>query len=264
MSFEMRLFKKRGIYTVEISRNKKRSLGTRDEKQATAIFREMKKEQLRGKLFDLEKVKRLPLSDFTKDYLKYRDGNVSPQTLKKDALSLKLLAEAISPTIVIQSLNKDKIEEFKRICKARKASNITINGYLRHIKSALTYALDEGLIKKKPKFKMYPEPDNLPRVLMPEAIDAIFTKMKETDVDDWRYFTFQLWTGCRRNEGLKLDWQNCNLDKAKAKVRGKGDKEKYLFSIILTRCQRSFTPTLWLAESRRGCMISGIQLLPIC
>jgi site-specific recombinase XerD len=226
MSPDMRLFRRNGIFHVQICRNKKRSLGTRDEKEATAIFREMKKEQLQGRLFDLEKVKRLPLSDFTKDYLKYREDNVSPKTLKKDALSLKMLAEALSPSILIQNLDKNKFEEFKRICHARKTSNITINGYLRHIKSALTYSLDEGLIQKKPKIKMYPEANNLPRVLSPEIINSIFTKIKETNIDDWRYFIFELWTGCRRNEGLNLEWHNCDIDTGKAKIKGKGNKER--------------------------------------
>jgi hypothetical protein len=42
MSFDMRLFQRKGIYRVEIKRNKVRSLGTRDGREATAIFREMK------------------------------------------------------------------------------------------------------------------------------------------------------------------------------------------------------------------------------
>ena len=86
--------------------------------------------------------------------------------------------------------------------------------------------MDENLIEKKPKIKMYPEDNNLPRVLMPETINAIFNKAKATDVDFWRYLTFQLWTGCRRREGLSLDWPNCNLDAATAKVKGKGSKER--------------------------------------
>lgn len=219
----MRLFQKRGIYYVEIARGKKRSLRTSDEKEAAAVFRELKREQIKGKLFQLDKIKRLPLSDFTLIYLKYREGNVSQQTLRKDALSLKLLAEAISPATLIQSLSSNKFEDFKRICRSRRASNVTINGYLRHIKSALTYALDEGLIEKKPKFKMYPESNHLPRVLSPESINAIFAKMTP---DDLRYFTFELWTGCRRNEGLHLEWQYVNLDKCTATVKGKGDKQR--------------------------------------
>jgi hypothetical protein len=89
----MRLYKRNGVYQVDIN-GRRKSLGTKDEREATAIYREMKKEYLRGRIFDLEKVKRLPLSDFALIYLPYRQDNVSPKTLKKDALSLKLLAEA--------------------------------------------------------------------------------------------------------------------------------------------------------------------------
>ncbi len=226
MAFNMRLFRRKGIYQVQINHNKKRSLRTRDTREATAIFREMEKEQLRGRIFDLEKVKRLPLKDFIALYLKYRENNVSSATFKKDALSLKLLAEALSFSILIQNLDKNKFEEFKRICKTRGTSNITINGYLRHIKSALTYALDEKMIERKPRIKFYPEDKNLPRVLMPEAIDAIFAKMKKKNIDEWRYYIFELWTGARRSEGSKLDWPDCNLNEAKAKLKGKGNKER--------------------------------------
>lgn len=236
MAFEMRLFKRRDFYYVEISRSKKRSLRTKDKREAIAIFREMKKEQFRVRIFDLEKVKRLPLKDFTAIYLNYREGNVSSNTLKKDALSLKLLAEALSPSILIQNLDKNKFEEFKRICKARGALNISINGYLRHIKSALTYALDEELIEKKPKIKMYPEDKNLPRVLMPDIIDMIFAKMKQKNLDEWRYYIFELWTGARRAEGAHLDWPDVTIREeiidgeavltGRAKLRGKGEKER--------------------------------------
>jgi len=227
MHFNMRLFRRKsGLYHVQISRNKKRSLGTRDTREARAIFREMQKEQLRGRLFDLEKVQRLSLKDFIKIYLEYRENNVSGTTLKKDALSLKLLAEAISPSVLVQAINNNKIEEFKKICRARKASNITINGYLRHIKSAFSYALEEKIIDKKPRFKMYPEEKNLPRVLSPEEIDTILKTVRDKNLEEWRYFVFELWTGARRCEGLNLEWPNCNLVTAQAKVKGKGRKER--------------------------------------
>jgi integrase/recombinase XerD len=217
------MYKRNGCYYVEIQRGKSRSLKTGNEREATAIFNEMKKEQLRGRLFQLDKVKRLPLSEFAREYLKFREGNVSAMTLRKDALSLKLLQEAISPTTLIQALNQAKIEDFKRISKARGASPITVNGYLRHIKSALTYAIEEGLIAKKPKVKMFPEAKDLPRVLTPGQINAVFSKMAP---DDHRYYTFGLWTGCRRNEGLFLTWPDVDFENARAKVRGKGGRER--------------------------------------
>ncbi len=223
---EATLFKRKDIYYARFSRTKKRSLGTSDEREAKAIVREMNKELLHDKLFELEKISRISLREFTNEYIKYRSGNVSPETLKKDALSLKLLAEVLTPSILIQSLDKKKIEEFKHVWHAKNASKITINGYLRHIKAALSYALEEGMITKKPKIKMYKEGDMLPRVLSIEDIDVIFSKVKETDIDLWRYLIFELWTGARRREGLNLTWQNCDLKKGIAKIKGKGDKER--------------------------------------
>jgi hypothetical protein len=86
MSFDMRLFQKRGWFHVEISRNKSRSLGTKDEQKAKAIFKAMEKARIKGKLLDLDKVKRITLSDFTKEYISYRDNlsDLSIETIKKD------------------------------------------------------------------------------------------------------------------------------------------------------------------------------------
>ena len=69
MHFIMRLSKQRGIWYLETRRNKRTSLGTRDEKKARAILREAEKEALRGRLFDLEKAKRITLSEFKDEYI---------------------------------------------------------------------------------------------------------------------------------------------------------------------------------------------------
>ena len=149
MKRPMRLFRrKNGVYYVEVSRNRWKSLKTRNPETAEALFGEMEKEYLRGRLILLENEKQISLGKFTEAYIESRDG-ISPHTVKKDRLSLNLLADVVGRSLRIRALTEERIEEFKRACKARGASEITIDGYLRHIKAALTYALDRGYIKKK-------------------------------------------------------------------------------------------------------------------
>ncbi len=236
MNTPMRLFKRGGIYHVEFAGEKRRSLKTGDEKTAQGIFRELQKEYLRGRLLQLDTTRRMTIGEFSEFYQEHRPG-VSKWTLKKDALSLKLLQDALG-NIQIRTLTIAKIDNFKSICLARGAKPQTVNGYLRHIKASLTYALDDGLIEKKPKIKMVPEDkqDIAERILSPQDIKKIISAAYEDDPDFGRYLTFLLWTGARRREALGLTWQNCDLGNRTAlltKTKGKRNRRVPLMQPII-------------------------------
>jgi len=236
MNTSMRLFKRGDTYYVEISRGKKRSLKTGDEKTAKAIFREMEKEYLKGRLIQLDTTRRMTIGDFSVFYQEHRPG-VSKWTLKKDALSLKLLQDALG-NIQLHTLTTAKIDNFKSICLARGAKPPSINSYLRHIKSALTYALDDGLIDKKPKIKMVPEDKQsiAERIISAKDIKTILTAAHEDDPDFGRYLTLLLWTGARRREILNLHWQDCDFDKKSAlltKTKGKRNRRVPLLPQVI-------------------------------
>lgn len=230
----MRLFQRGGWYHIEFYRGKSKSLKTKDPKEAEKLFKDIEREALRGRLIKLENLKRCTLSEFRKLYLNTRTGLASGTTVK-DEYCLKILQDALGD-IQIRTVSSSKIEEFKRISWARKLKPETINGYLRHLKAAFTYALEEGLIQKKPKFKMCRVEEKLPRVNPPEDLNKILNRAKELDIDLWRFFTFLLWTGCRRGEALGLKWQECRFwnekgktkkaDSGECKVKGKGGKER--------------------------------------
>lgn len=222
----MRLYQRGGWWYAEFSRGKAKTLKTRDEATAAAIFKEMEKEYLRGRLIKLDG-SRLSLSEFSTEYEKHRPG-VSKWTVKKDALSLKLLREAIG-NIQLRALSASKIKEFCGVCLTRGAKPQTVNGYLRHIKAALTYALDESLIEKKPKIKMVPEKkaDLAERIIPPKTIQAIIGAAAVDDQDFGRYLTVLLWTGARRREILSLQWQDVDIDRRSALLtRTKGNRDR--------------------------------------
>lgn len=223
MNEPMRLFVRQGWYYINFGRGKSKALRTRNKAEAEAIFRETKKEWLRGRLFHFEDYKKVTIAELSADYCQ-RSG-VSKWTLKKDELSFKLLSDVIG-NAQIRTITKEKIRQFKKACLARGASPITVNGYLRHLKAAFHCAKEEGYLDKVPKFEMEKTPDALPRYILTEDITKLLNKAKEVDADLWRYIVFNLYTGCRRRESLGLEWQKVDFNKKICKVTGKGGRER--------------------------------------
>lgn len=224
MNHPMRMYRREnGVYYVEFARGDKKSLKTKNREKALAVYRELEKEWLKGRLHRLDDYKKATISELSENFCG-RSG-VSPHTLKKDALSLKLLREAIG-NIQIRTITKERLKDFRCIVLARGTSSITINGYQRHIKAALHYALDEGYLTKIPKIEMEATKKLLPRFLTPDKIDAILKQAEKTDPAFYRYVLFQLWTGARRREGHGLEWPKIDFKARTARLIGKGSMER--------------------------------------
>ncbi len=208
----MRLYKRNGTFYIALPGEKRLSLKTSDREKANKALAKLEKEYRDRPIVHLDKLERKSLSQFIGFYAQHRPG-MSEWTLKKDMLSLKLLMDVVGD-IQIRAISASKIDEFKTVCLARKARPITINGYLRHIKTALNYARDNQLIEKRPKIKALPvNKERLEeRIVPPDKIKKIFTVAKNNDPWLWRYLTILLWTGARRKEILWLNWQNVNLN----------------------------------------------------
>ncbi|MGO9139165.1 MAG: tyrosine-type recombinase/integrase [Syntrophales bacterium] len=239
MKQTMRLFQRKGWYHVEFYRGKGKALKTRDAKEATALFKEMEKEYLRGRLINLESIKKCSLSEFRMLYRESRTG-ISDWTIKKDELSLKLLQDVIGD-IQVRAVTNTKIEDFKRVCHAKGAKPITINGYLRHIKAAFSWALAEGYLDKKPRMKMFRiNTEESQRFLEPEQIKAILRKAFKINRDMGRRLFFHLWTGTRRREGCYLTWPDVDFKKMEIRIHGKGGKIRMI--PMLPQVAKVFNP----------------------
>jgi integrase len=226
MKLGMRLFQRNGWFYAGLYRGKEKALGTKDEALAKEIYRELKVEYLRGKLIHLESYKKITLAEFRKRYTEEARAGMSGKTIKQDDLSLRLLEDVIGGSIQIRAVTAGKIDDFKRACLGRGVKPQSVNSYLRHIKAALTYALDSGYIDKKQKIKMVPVGMTLPHVLSPNQIQALLAEAKEIDIELWRYFMVCLWTGARRSEVLGLTWQAIDLNNRQCRVIGKGKRER--------------------------------------
>jgi integrase len=104
---------------------------------------------------------------------------------------------------------------------------LPINTYLRHIQAALNTALERGFTEEPLKIKRVKTPKKLPRILTPAEREAILVNAMENDFEVYRIILFTLWTGCRREEVLRLKWSDVHLgEDSWCVLRGKGDKER--------------------------------------
>ena len=222
MMVRMNLFLRNGIYYLRFYRGKEKSLRTRDEATAKALFREIKREWLRGKLLQLDEGKRITLAEFNKTYLQYRESEVALKTWKADRLALRLLADVVGANTALRTINLKKIDRFRQACRSRGCTEITIRTYLRHIKAALGIAEDWYEGYKRPKIKigadkLQPRPIPLPELR--KLLRRANARLKPI-------IELALHTGLRRSELLNLQWQDVHLGKNPyLKVTGKGNKK---------------------------------------
>ncbi|MCX5841941.1 MAG: tyrosine-type recombinase/integrase [Deltaproteobacteria bacterium] len=209
----MRLFRhwKTGVWYVEMKRNRRRSLNTTDETEAQLLYKEILRAETLGRLINIDaQLESTPLSEFMKVYEQNRTiGSVggeglSTRTIRQDMLALRLLKDATND-IAIKSIDVEQIRLFERLCLARKVKPVSVNSYLRHIKTALNYAKREGYITELPRITMIPIREKAIRLLTMEQIKKILDKAKEHDETVWKYFNFLIWTGARRREALMLE-----------------------------------------------------------
>lgn len=273
----MRLFqRKSGIWYIQYSRGHKRSLGTRNAKEALDLFKDIEKEWLRGRLFPLDTTRKITLAEFTLEYLDHRIG-MSIHTVKQDRNALVYLAAAVGGSTLLALINVKRIDEFKTVCLTRGVKPQSVNSYLRHIKSALNTAYEWELIKKVPKIKQLPVNRKQYKILTPAEIDEFVTAAGKFKPDLHNLLVFYLWTGARRAEGRRLTWPDVHLDTPQPSAvlrdtKGRQDRTVPLARPVvamLTEIRRDLGPvfaqvhvdtiTDWFAELSKKC---GIKATP--
>lgn len=227
---KIRVFKREGVYYAEFSGGIRKSLKSSNKVEALQTLEVLKILIEKKTAAKLAPGKPTKLSVFAGQYETHRVG-ISKWTIKKDLLTLKLLGEAVGD-ILLETLDAGEIDKFKLVCVNRGTTPQTINGYLRHLKAALHFALDRELIVKIPTIKMLPERkvDMIHRVIAPDDLDLLLETATSDDSLFGAYLTVLFWTGCRRREILNLEWPNVDFKTHKIYVRGlgigKGMKER--------------------------------------
>ncbi len=115
-------------------------------------------------------------------------------------------------------------------------SHRTINKKVGYIKSMLNYAIKRGYVQTSPlglldKLK---ESKYEQRALSENEISEFLRVAKETAPIHYPIFVFLAYTGCRRNEGVSLEWENIDLVRKMVSIK---DKPHIKIAGIPFRCK---------------------------
>lgn len=221
-----------GTWYLRIERSEKHphgrlvSLRTRDETEARDLFRTIKRKRLEEKLVSLSGESRLTISRLSDLYTRDPDRvALSGDTLRMDRLALRMLSEAIGDK-PLRSIAEADLKRFKSVLLSppRSLSPASVNSYRRHILAAFHWAVENGHLKRIPRFKPVPSGSRLPKFLTPDEIRAVLEKAREADPEIHRLAVFSLWTGCRLSECLAADWRD--FDGESLRIVGKGNRER--------------------------------------
>ena len=219
----MRMFqRKNGFWYYEIRRGRKKSLKTKTKTEATALFKTIKRNYLRGKIKELDPDKKTSISEF-KAVFQSRHTDLSDDTIAAYDLAFRLLSDSLGGSTMLSRVN-NQLDKFKADCLARGCKKVTVNTYLTHIKAILNKAVKWGYLERKPDIETYRIGKHHPRILTKAEIDLLLTHSKACHPEMYRIIKFALWTGCRRAEIHGLLWQR--VSDGSCSVIGKGDKER--------------------------------------
>ncbi len=219
----MRLYKRGKIYYIEFSKYQKRSLKTGNKEEAEKLFRIARKEYLKGRLSKPD-TGIITLKDYYQKFRAAKPG-LSEKTVMKYDLSVKLLAQITGWAAPMHAMDKDALNRFKSECLNRGCRPVTVNSYLRHIRTVLNMAHEDG-ITKHIKVRMIPEGKKLPKILSKSEREKICAYAQEHDPEMFRIIIFALNTGARRSEIRNLDWRNVGADQIQ--ITGKGNRERII------------------------------------
>ena len=188
----------------------------------------------------------ITLNDFYYKYLEYREklvkiNQLSINTYQHDKFALDILLHRVDKNITMKSLSKDDIINFIVLLKDSDNKNGkpykpgAINSYIKHLKSAFSWAVREKLIIENPwrDVAKLPNPDEGKfRFISEEDIDKIRRYLKTKPSWQMDIFNLCLWTGARRDEVFNITTQSLYIDDIKGekvpfvRLLGKGRKTR--------------------------------------
>jgi len=199
-----------GTYYIRFSRNKRKSLKTKNKQEAQRLLTAFQKEMMAGRLLELEKSELL--SDFIPACLKDYKSTKAKATYVSMRYSLNAF-HVFTGDKELSKLTKRDLSEYVNYRLHQGYAKTSVNIDIRNIKAAMSQALDWELIHNNPfaRFKQLTTDRQAPKFLSLEDIYKVSSSIDDDIIK--RAFFFYVLTGCRREEILNLTWRDIDLER---------------------------------------------------
>ncbi|MDQ7832000.1 MAG: tyrosine-type recombinase/integrase [Desulfovibrionaceae bacterium] len=216
----MRLFvREGGTYYVELGRGRKRSLRTKDRKEAERRLAILQREMAMGKLLVMGAGPGRTLGEFQDQFLDWAEnGGQKPSTARMNRLALSKLVAVAGRSACLGRLGARTIDLLSATCRKAGCHEASIDTYVRHCKAVMSKAVEWGAVDKNPfadvkvkKRKPLPRPH-----LPPGSFEKFLSSIPDIM---WRkILALYCATGRRRCELLALRGRDIDLDRKRYRV----------------------------------------------
>ncbi len=214
----------------ETGQKKLRTIGDVDRKTAELAWKTMQAVIAKAEfgIQSLAEQRKIRLSKLRDEVLTYSKNNLSPRTVQLNELVFRL-ALAHFGDCYLTEITTAKMEKWKEVM-AETYHQTTIKINLARFKASLNLAVKWGYLASSPMkgVKLPPERDS--RRVDFFSVDEIHSLLEYIDNKDTlfaSYVRFLLYTGCRRNEGIFVEWSDINYRRGIITIRSKPEAGFY-------------------------------------
>jgi len=188
-----------------------RSTGTSNKKEAQRIAGELRNELAHGRY---ERDSEISWEEFRERHDAEHLSGSADMTVKKYDTVLDLVEEILKPNKLAE-LTSDRVSRFIAKVRNGKRTESTIAGYLRHLRAALNWAADVGMLAAAPKIEKLKRAKNYNKAKGRAPTTEEFQTILSTvpvivgaeRAPSWRHLLEGLWwSGLRLGEALELSW----------------------------------------------------------
>jgi integrase len=213
-----------------------RSTKTTVRKEAEQFKRKVERELDAGRRYDPD----MPWVDFKQDFLETHATRKAARTQETYGFCLETFTEVAKPRR-LSDVTLGMLEDFANERRRNGITPATVNKELRHIRSALRWALRRDYISRVPEFSSVfirvesKQPVTIPEddfITMVEALKKPKLELEKRPKDWWRVFLYvAYYLGLRRSEILGLTWDRVSLDSHEvhiSAITSKGRKDRVI------------------------------------
>lgn len=155
-------------------------------------------------------------TEFTDRYEREALSGLAERTAQKVATTFSQVAEILNPRL-LADVTTERLSHFQTVLRDRGRAEDTIKGSLAHLKAALRWAGNMGLLNTVPKFVMPKRAKGAKamkgRPITGEEFERMLSVLPlvvgETASESWRHLLRGLWwSGLRLEESLNLTWDS--------------------------------------------------------